>query len=226
MKRITISLIAALLLSPAVASAQYYYYGYPDYGYYGGGYSYGGYHSSTAAEGYGRGLADVIRSRGIYNSLSADAAVRLEDARRKYIENYQQGVETYFHIRDFNRSRRAQQLAADREEVRQWLQQRQPYQPERPNTTQLEPTTGEINWPLALLDDDFKGRREKLEQLFQYRAGVSGLLSAEDYVAVITTGNEMLAQLKNRLDDLRPAEYMVAKKLIEALMNEAALPSS
>lgn len=215
-------LIGFGILYPATANAQY--FGYPDYDFYDDYSDYYGYHSSTAEEGYGRGLADIIRSQGIYNRLSAEALVQQEEARRQYIENQKQGVETYFRVRELNRTRGDR--AKHRESVRQWLEERSPHQPRRPGPNRLNPVTGRIDWPVLLQDGTYVDGRRLMERVFAERAFLGGTLDAHRYETVVTAGKEMLNELKERIDEVRPQDYIVAKRFVEALINEAAIPFS
>ena len=72
-------------------------------GYYGYGYPYDYARSATSFEGYARGIADVVRSQGLYNLNSSVAAINLSEARRREIENAKRWVETYFEIREINK---------------------------------------------------------------------------------------------------------------------------
>ena len=90
MKQTVLALMVALAAASAPSSglARDYFYGYR-----------GGYHASTAAEGYQRGMADIIRSRGQANLMNAQAAGYLEDARAKYLENRYRATEIYYERR-------------------------------------------------------------------------------------------------------------------------------
>ncbi|HID78074.1 MAG TPA: hypothetical protein EYP56_19035 [Planctomycetaceae bacterium] len=221
------SLVASVVVVAAVgfspARAQYGYDFYGDYGYY-GGYPYFGYHSSTALEGYSRGLADLIRSQGLYNALSAAGASQAEEARRKAIENYKQAVETYYHVRDLNRARRTAEQERRRERVQEWLAKRQPYRPPRLSPTQLDWLTGELQWPAIFLDPAYAEPRETLDTLFRQRTA-EGFLDAEAYAQAVEAGTALLEQLKSRISQYRPRDYITARRFVEAVIVEAGLPA-
>lgn len=225
MRRSIFLLVGLLLLGPATVQAQY-DYGHQGYGVYDDYWDYYGYHSSTAQEGYGRGLADMIRSQGIYNRLSAEALVKQEEARRRYIENYKEGVDTYLQTRALNREYRAAEQAERREEVREWLENRTPHQPRRLSPSELDPTTGHIDWPILLQDGAYSELREMLERTFRQRANQGGSFGPDSYETVLTTGEQMLQELKERIHDVSPGDYIAAKRFIQALTNEAQFPAS
>src|ERR1051325_2863493 len=58
--------------------------------------------SSTLEEGAQRGYADVVRSVGMANLLTGQAAVQVEQARKEYIENQARATQTYFELRRYN----------------------------------------------------------------------------------------------------------------------------
>ena len=60
-------------------------------------------HASTAAEGAARGMADVVRSAGAANLMNSEAAINIEDARSKYIDNRMQATNTYFQMKTVNK---------------------------------------------------------------------------------------------------------------------------
>ena len=71
----------------------------------GGGWG-GGYHSSTLEEGVQRGYADVVRSRGMANLMNSEAAINLQEADKKYLENRLTATQTYFEMRRYNQEAR------------------------------------------------------------------------------------------------------------------------
>src|SRR5690242_11792328 len=84
---LTIVLVAAAL--PSAASAQVIYN-----------------NASTAAEGLGRGIGDVVRSQGEYNLNTSQAAINLTQARSQEIDNRMQATQTYFAMRNLNTQQR------------------------------------------------------------------------------------------------------------------------
>ncbi|MCA9124704.1 MAG: hypothetical protein H6822_02725 [Planctomycetaceae bacterium] len=223
MKALFVISIAIATLVPAGVYGQA-EYAYPPYGYLGadayyGGYGGYGYSSSTAEEGYARGTADVIRSQGVYNQLSADAAVRLEEARKRYIENYKQAVDTYFQVRDQYKARRDQELGEKRERLASWLQQRNTEVP-RLSESQLDRGTGEIWWPKVLMDEAFTEQRITLDELFAKRAEQGGLYTIADRNKVQNATVEMLDELRGRGAELHSSDKILARRFIETLANE------
>lgn len=78
----------------------------------------------------------------------------------------------------------------------------------------------------VLADDAFAAQRAVLEELFAKRARQGRLYSIEDRQSVTSATDELLEALRERIDDIRPQEYILAKRFIEALGNEVFLTNS
>jgi len=179
---------------------------------YGGGYGYGwGGHASTAAEGYQRGYADVVRSYGMANLLNSEASKNWEDARRAYIDNRAKATETYFEMRRYNNeARKAERGSPFSMETFVRLSHQQA--PARLSTSQLDPLTGGIGWPAALQKNEYTAFRTRLDGLFKnLAAGYSD--SGEIKKAV----EEFQEQLKADLAQFQANDYLAAKNFLTSL---------
>ena len=188
-----------------------------------GGYMYP-YQSSTAAEGYGRGLADVIRSTGQANLANSAAAINWTEARRRQIENQKQWTETYFAMREINRRSVEAERARHRGNAEDWVRYAQAGKPKLLSNQDLDAVTGQIHWPILLTSNDFDAQRTQLEKLFAGRA-YHGVMGANDYLAAVRVTGELLAGMKAQIRDVPAQQYMVAKRFLESLAYEASLPS-
>ena len=63
-----------------------------------------GYHASTAAEGALTGMANAISAQGQYNLSTSEAAINMEEAQRRDIENRGKWTDTYFEMRRVNKA--------------------------------------------------------------------------------------------------------------------------
>lgn len=223
MKRSTLALAAALLLASAgVASAQGVSLGRPvvgwgSYGY--RGYGYGGYYSSTVAEGYGRGAAAVIQSAGEYNLNTSQAAMNYEQAYRMSLENSVTYTETFFAKRRINESYQeskqgpppSQETLAER--ARQGV-------PDRLVQEQFEPAFGTLFWPAAFDDSRFAAERAQLDRLMANRDAQAGV-GSQHYRQVVETTEALQNDLRSKIDELTPTEYVQAKKFLSSVAYEA-----
>jgi len=188
----------------------------PGYGYGGGGYGYGG--ASTAAEGAQRGFADVVRSAGAANLMNSAAAKNYEDARKKYIENRLQATETFFEMRRVNEesrdAKRPRPLSTE-----QYVRLARQQAPARLSVSQFDPLSGTINWPGVLRDEKFKGDREAIERLFKERSrGISSNSRAIDAACQV-----LLDKLRPEAQTLDANEFILARRFVQSLVNEARL---
>lgn len=165
------SLAALALVSSLVvawsAEAQYYFNGYQ-----------GGYHASTAAEGYQRGMADVIRSQGQRNLDNSQAAINLEAARSAAIDNRTKATNAYWERKQIYEENMAPIREAKHAE---YQASRQRVKLKTLSPEQFDTTTGEISWPQLLQESEYDQFRQPLDQLFAEQ-GKYGVLKSDDYL--------------------------------------------
>lgn len=171
--------LVGLGLPPSLQAQYPYYDGYD-----------GGYHASTAAEGYARGMSEAIRAQGDKNLRDAQAADIGEDARSKYIDNRLKATEAYWERKKIYDQNMAEQRYAEAQ-VRREHRARNMLGPI--TNSDLDPTTGEVHWPMICRDDQYAEYREPLTQLFEKR-GAQGELSTAEYM-----------QAKQLIDDFHSA---------------------
>lgn len=187
--------------------------------------SYGGYgyspHSSTYAEGVGHGIADVVRSIGEANFLNSKAAINFEDARRIWLDNVTKSEYTYFETRRYNTQQRAE-LRGGRPTTEQAVQLAQARMPRRLGPGDLDPFTGRVYWPVLLRNDHFAADRAAIEELLAVRATRGQ--SSEDYFRTRQLVALMSNELKARVEEVPPAEYVAAKRFLDGLNVELISP--
>jgi hypothetical protein len=179
--------------------------------------------ASTPAEGYARGMSDVVRSAGVYNLATSEAAINMTEAQRREIENRQQWTNAYFSMRQANRSYRATERTA-RPSMEQLVRYAQADQPQRLSPSELDSVNGRIQWPRLLREDEFAQSRGELEGLFRQWAYV-GAASTEQIDAIRQRTDTMLAELQAQVRAVTPTDYLVAKRFIQSLAYEAQMPA-
>lgn len=190
--------------------------------YYGMGLGGGTYydHASTVEEGAARGMADVIRSSGAANLMNSAAAINYQTAQKQYIENRLQATQTYFEMKRVNKeSRQAMrpQPASQQQLIRFSKQQL----PDRLSTTDLDPLTGSLNWPLILQSQEFANDRAMMEQLFGKRAS-EGHLSPDQYLQAKQVLDDMMATLREVGSKFPSNLQSEALKFLRSLQYEAS----
>lgn len=211
--------IVVLILPLAVANhaaAQ------PYYGGWGGGWG-GYYHASTAAEGYARGMSDVVRSAGAANLMNSAAAGNYADARSKELDNRLKYTKTYFEQRQMNQMYRAQErgkpLSAD-----QLASIAAADVPKRLSDSQLDPITGEIGWPIILRDKRYAESTEQLDALFRARAEAGNVVDAEQYQQIVQLCDQLQETLGDRVTEYKSWDFLDARKFLRSLAYEPRLP--
>ena len=122
------------------------YYGYGGFG--GGGYGWGGFNGigSTPQGSYLGGMSQVIRSQGQYNLMSSQAAVNLQEAQKKNIENQVQWTNAYIEMRRMRDAYRAETKVPP-PTAEAWARNAHAAAPDRLPSSSLDPVTGALQWP-------------------------------------------------------------------------------
>jgi hypothetical protein len=180
-------------------------------------------HASTAEEGAARGMADVIRSAGAANLMNSEAAINVEEARKRYIENREQATQTYFQMREMNKKYRYENRRPPSQE--QLVRISKERLPDRLSESQLDPLTGSINWPAVLRSEPFAESRKRLEELAAARAQ-TGFLTHEHFMEV----KQLAQQMKDGLRTITPRVSgnvsVQARKFLDSLVYEAGMQAS
>lgn len=190
----------------------------------GGGWG-GGYYASTEAEGFQRGLADVVRSQGIYNLTTAKGNVYQEEANAQYIENRNRAQEVWFDMRRRNDAYRAEKRgpALTSEQIFRINAQRAP---KRLNDDQIDPVTGELHWPLLLTAMIYDPYRKIIDTGFEKRSQKGSFSNYESQQEIVKSVESMYDELKKRIRDYEPQEYIDANRFMEALSYDVRFPAN
>lgn len=93
--------------------------------------------------------------------------------------------------------------------------------PKRPTNFQLTAMQGTIHWPETLLDEDFFHCRARLDSLFAQRSATSPATSGNISRQIQTTVTQMRGQLRAKIRDMSPTEYLAARRFVDSLAYEA-----
>ncbi|HVX16338.1 MAG TPA: hypothetical protein VHC22_34450 [Pirellulales bacterium] len=180
------------------------------------GMPYGGYYASTAGEGYAIGMADMVRSAGMATLMTSKAAGNVEDARSKYIDNVMKSTQAYI---DRERMLQSYQDSLRRPPPtsEQLYRMAQIGLPQALSASQLDPVSGKIAWPVVLRDDAFESYRQTAQEFFQEATAKPETFSYDSYNQFQQASSDCLGELKARIKDYRPNDYIQAKKFIESL---------
>jgi hypothetical protein len=206
MKYLVGSLAAYLLvISAGVADAQWW-----------GGVNY----ASTAAEGYARGMADVIQSAGQANLANSAAAGNYEAAYSMYLDNRIKYTKTYYENKQlYKEYKQSQKTPPPTSE--QLFRMSQVGVPKALSANQLDPLTGEIAWPLLLQEPQYAQYRKDLEDLFKIRADSPVAFTYDSFMKVEAIKSQFIDALTANIKNYKPQDWIAAKKFIESLAFEA-----
>jgi hypothetical protein len=218
-RRLTLLVIAPVLLSIVAATCEAQWGG----GWGGGGYGWGNW-ASTAQQGADMGLASVVRAQGYANLKNSEAAKNWEEAKTLEMQNRLRWTETYFEMRQVNRDKRSAE-AGPPVTQEQAIRLAKMAAPPRLGSTQLDPVTGHIEYPLILTADIYKQYRERLDSLFARRASSGGSIRYDDFVAIQSTVSQFVETLQQHVSDYAAGDYGRARNFLDSLVNEARQPA-
>jgi hypothetical protein len=180
---------------------------------------YGGGRASTAAQAYAYGMSSVIQAEGAYNLMTAQAAVAAQQAQAQYLQNRLAATQTYFEMRQMNKQYRDQERAKpmSSEALSHYYEQTKP---KRMAASQLDPVTGQINWPTPLQNEAYASYREDLNSLYKLRAEHKDF----SFNNVRLAAEGMQTEFRKHLDEFSPQEFENSNRFIEALAGEAHYP--
>jgi hypothetical protein len=184
------------------------------------GIGYGGYGAGvgTAESSYAHGAADVIRSEGYYNLTTAQGMVEAEKARAIYLENKKTAFQGYLAGKEQRSAINAQKRELSRHSA-EALAVAGKSDVKPLNGEQLNPVTGKIKWPKALLDSKFSAKRNEIDKLFELQARTSSGVNNQTKIQAAT--GELATMLKSNISHMNSTDYMNARKFIDSLVVSA-----
>ena len=166
----------------------------------------------------------MMRAQGYQNLKNSESAKNWEEAKTQEIQNRLRWTETYFEMRKVNRDKRAAE-AGPTITQEQAISLAKMKAPQRLQSTQLDPVTGHIEYPLILTQDIYKQYRERLDSLFAQRAASGGSIRFEDFQAIQTTVSQFVETLQKHVSDYAAGDYGRARNFLDSLVNEARSPA-
>lgn len=176
--------------------------------------------AATAGEAHLRGMAAAVQARGEYNLLTAQALVAAEQARQLRIHNHELAVNTRLSIRETNRQAQAK-ARGPRMTQEQAIRQAAAARPQRLSPKELNPQTGRVSWPTVLRAEQFATSRRQMESLLAGRASREQINDGGRGAEVVKT---LRALLKSQVREVRPTDYMAARRFLDRLATEVRQP--
>jgi hypothetical protein len=171
--------------------------------------------TSTAAQGAAYGRSAVIRSQGQYVLDATQAASQFQTARSQEIDNRYKSTQAYFDLKRINAENRAA-LRGPRPTEEQLVRWAQAGAPQSLSDSQVNASTGAIDWPIALMLDDMAAQRKIVQSIYSERARV-GTITPQQLITSQQTIDSMIAILKDHIKDFDPNTYLAGKNFLESL---------
>jgi hypothetical protein len=171
---------------------------------------------SSAAHGY----ADYIRSEGYYNLLTAQGRVYAEQARAQYLENRRTAFQGYWAGKEQRSAIDAQKRESSRHSQEALTIAGKYNAPQPLGAELLNPQTGKVVWPKALLDNKYAAQRAEIEKLFELRVKTPSGPNSQTKIQAAT--GELATLLKKNITSTSATDYMKARKFLDSLAVSAS----
>lgn len=180
--------------------------------------SYGGYYGggTTAAGSAMNGLGSAMSGAGSMHLSNSAAAINWTQAQKNEIQNHQLGESTYFQMRNENQAwQKAQQKPpATKDQMARWARE---IAPKPISASEVDLTSGQVNWPDALTQDAYSQQRADLQQLMTKMA-TYGRLGYQDQLAARSIIESMFGVLKSQIQDIPSPDYVAARAFLRSLI--------
>ena len=169
-------------------------------------------------------MSEMMRAQGYQNLENSQAAKNWQEAKTMEMQNRLRWTETYFEMRKTNREARAAEEgpAVTHEQA---IKMARAAMPPRLGSTQLDPVTGHIEYPLVLTASQFAPYREELDKLFADRASSGGSLQYEQFQKIQGTVSKFIEALKENVDQFPASDYGRARTFLDSIANESRFPA-
>lgn len=180
-----------------------------------------GYGVGTAYSAGENARANTIRAQGEYNQMSAAAMVDYESARSVYLDNQAKWTQIYIERQKAAaelKAQKEQEMQARAERAKAFNAQHPPTGPARLSSSQFDPSTGKITWPLALTAPTFSDTRNSVDKQFELRqhTGTNAAIVSTVEKAV----NDMRNTLRNKIREIPSQDYMEARRFLDSVVVE------
>ena len=167
---------------------------------------------------------DWITSMANVGATNAATLVTLQQVRGLAMDNNLKTAKTFYDMRALYAGYRGLNTAKrpSRDDV---IRYAKVTLPRRPASFELEPARGAVYWPDVLLEEEFSDCRIRLDGLFAQRKVGASASGSNVSRQVLTATTQMREQLRSKIRQMTPVEYMAARKFLESLAHEARFPA-
>ena len=146
----------------------------------------------------------------------------MEQTRTIALDNNLKAANTFYEKRKLYDAHHSLQAVRERPTREDLIRYSKEASPERPADCQL--SRGTIHWPDTLQREEFLVQRLQLDALFAKRTETNSGLGSDVCREVRSLTRRMREDLKDMVQRMTPADYLAARKFINALAYEAQFP--
>lgn len=165
--------------------------------------------------------AAMIKAQSEANLANAKAIETLEKTRTTALDNNLKAASTFYEKRALHEGYRAIQKQRERPTVQDCVRYSKMESPQRPESYQLEPVRGTIQWHPVFMQEAFLEERVELDSLFAQRSRSAGTAQVPIYGKVQSLVGAMREDLKGMIREMSSAEYLEARKFLDSLAYES-----
>ena len=192
------------------------------YGQWFGGFAQNGYHASTVAEGEGNAISAVTRSKGQYQLDTSQARINNAQANAMDMQNRKQLSKDYFETQNVNKQNRFADYA-DRKKQHEkdaLFQYGSEGRPTRLTSSELDPVTGQVTWPIALEAPAFSQYTKPIDEAFITRAETKSRFNYKTYQQVNKNCDGIEDELRSQMKEIGTNDYATARGFVKRLKRE------
>jgi len=158
------------------------------------------------------------------NATNATTLQTLEQVRGLRLDNKLKTAKTYYEKRKLYDGYRGVNTRK-RPSTEDLLRYSKASLPKRPANYQVQPVGGKVYWPEVLQQDEFCEYRAELDCLFAQRKAGDSAPGSDVSRQVRKLAGEMHQQLRAKVRQTDPSEYLTARKFIDSLAFEVRFPA-
>ena len=187
-----------------------------------------GYHASTVAEGEGNAISAVTRSKGQFLIDQSQARINNAQADAMVMQNRKQMASDYFETRAVNQQNRFGDYAERKKKHTQEALFRygEEGRPTRLTSSELDPVTGQITWPIVLENPVFSQYTKPIDNAFVTRAEKNSRFSFDTYQQVNKDCKGIETELRTQMKDIGTQGYATGIEFMKRLKREVRAAAS
>ena len=170
-----------------------------------------------------RGEADLTRATGEAALNTSKAGINAQTANSMALDNRLKYVETFFESRRINRANRAIEWGP-RPTMEQIVKMARMNLPKRLSSIELDPVTGEISWPVVLMDSIYEPHTQEIQNRFVERAMGADSIGYQQVSAIESNFAKLKEFLRDNIDKYTAGRYGQARSFLDSLAREYEMP--